>query len=298
MSHSFHVSSGKQSIHKKNDIQSVTNHNHRKFKNANNANLDFTKSKYNTILRGTDNIKKDLEDLYNIEFSDALQVYNSKQTRKDRKILNYFDHVSDYKQQHLAEEIIIQFGDRNDLGQLFKKKYIPSEYRQALCDAYDEYLTELEKKIPNFKIANAVIHFDETTPHAHIVGVPIKHGGVKGLKKRVSKNKVFSRESLGNLQSSLSKSMIDAMSSCLSLDVDVSKKKGRNKNFTTAELIEYNDALNNVKKDLNILYSQKISEEQQLLDMENLSINYLEEILAKKKAVNSQINNNDNGLVR
>lgn len=28
--------------------------------------------------------------------------------------------------------------------------------------------------VPQFKIANAVIHFDETSPHLYIIGIPIK----------------------------------------------------------------------------------------------------------------------------
>ena len=34
---------------------------------------------------------------------------------------------------------------------------------------------DLELLVPNFKVASAIIHYDETSPHLHIVGVPIKY---------------------------------------------------------------------------------------------------------------------------
>ncbi len=42
------------------------------------------------------------------------------------------------------------------------------------------------------KVANAVIHFDELSPH--LVGVPIKDGYIKGMKKQPAKSKVFTKE--------------------------------------------------------------------------------------------------------
>ena len=41
----------------------------------------------------------------------------------------------------------------------------------------------LEEVVPNFKIANATIHFDESSPHLHIVGVPFKDGLKNGMEK-------------------------------------------------------------------------------------------------------------------
>ena len=39
-------------------------------------------------------------------------------------------------------------------------------------DKYNEQVNDLVKILPTFKIANATIHFDEISPHMHIVGVP------------------------------------------------------------------------------------------------------------------------------
>ena len=50
---------------------------------------------------------------------------------------------------------------------------IDQEYRLKMIDVYNEQIKDLTKILPTFKIANATIHFDETSPHLHIVGVPI-----------------------------------------------------------------------------------------------------------------------------
>ena len=48
-----------------------------------------------------------------------------------------------------------------------------NRYRFKMVDVYNEQIKYLNKIVPNFKIANATIHFDETSPHMHVVGVPI-----------------------------------------------------------------------------------------------------------------------------
>ena len=54
--------------------------------------------------------------------------------------------------------------------------------------------------MPDFKIVSAVVHLDEKSPHAHIVGVPVGRGYRRGLEKQAAKTKVFTQESLKELQ--------------------------------------------------------------------------------------------------
>ena len=42
---------------------------------------------------------------------------------------------------------------------------------------------EDQEILPTFKVANATMHFDETSPHMHIVGVPIIENCARGMKK-------------------------------------------------------------------------------------------------------------------
>ncbi|MFV0249504.1 MAG: hypothetical protein ACK5HP_00465 [Bacilli bacterium] len=103
----------------------------------------------------TSSLYNDVRDLYKDEFEDSLLEYNSKQTRNDRKIEDYFSKISNDDKSDLACEIIIELGNKK----------------------------HLETLLPDFKIANAIIHYDETIPHLHIIGVPIKIKNKYGMSK-------------------------------------------------------------------------------------------------------------------
>ena len=47
-------------------------------------------------------------------------------------------------------------------------------FKEKMTNVYRMQVEDLEMLVPNFKIANAIIHYDETSPHMHIVGVPVK----------------------------------------------------------------------------------------------------------------------------
>ena len=83
-------------------------------------------------------------------------------------IENYFDNVSNNEKKDLACEIIIELGDKeywDTKDEIFKNK---------MSEVYKKQIDNLEFLVPNFKVASAIIHYDETSPHIHIVGVPIK----------------------------------------------------------------------------------------------------------------------------
>ena len=128
------------------------------------------------------------------EFEEARLEYNNKQTREYRKIDNYFKHISQDKQKDLACELIIELGDMD----FWNNKNL--DYRMNMRYVYKEQVLDLMRIVPEFKVANAVIHFDELSPHLHLVGVPVKDGDKKGMKKQPAKSKVFTKESLQRIQ--------------------------------------------------------------------------------------------------
>ncbi len=65
--------------------------------------------------------------------------------------------------------------------------------------SYQIILDELRKRLPQFVVANAVVHLDQDSPHMHIVGVPVADGYKKGLNKQVSKRKVFTKDVLSRV---------------------------------------------------------------------------------------------------
>lgn len=60
-----------------------------------------------------------------------------------------------------------------------------------MVDVYNEQIKELTKIIPDFKIANATIHFDEVSHHMHIVGVPVT---TNCTRKRLFKLSLFCQQ--------------------------------------------------------------------------------------------------------
>ncbi len=142
------------------------------------------------VVRGTNNLYEDVKQLYLEEFEESRIEYNNKQTRDDRKIKDYFKHISDSKLWDLACELIIELGDM----EFWKDKDI--QYKKKMTDVYNEQVNDLMKIVPELKVANAVIHFDETSPHLHIVGIGVTDNNKKGMRKQVSKSKIFTKQSL------------------------------------------------------------------------------------------------------
>ena len=140
-------------------LSKVDKHNYRKYDNDQNL---------IEIVRDTSSLFEDVRNLYLKEFEEARLEYNKLQTRPSRMINNYFENVSNNEKKDLACEIIIELGDKeywDTKDETFKKK---------MSVVYKKQVDDLELLVSYFKIASAIIHYDETSPHMHIVGVPIK----------------------------------------------------------------------------------------------------------------------------
>lgn len=121
----------------------------------------------------------ELKELYHSLFDKALEEYNLRK-RSNEKILDYYEHIKNSKQERLFQEIIVGFGNMTENS----KDTESWEIKKQLCE---EYMREFEKRNPNLKVFNAVMHLDEANPHLHIDFVPVAMAGTtKGLKTRVS----------------------------------------------------------------------------------------------------------------
>ena len=179
------------------------------------------------ILQGTKNLVRDVKAVYHQEFDAALQDYNERQKRSDRKIADYFEHVAN-KEQDMAVEIIIQLGDR----EYWKENEFNKIYMKRI---YGCLLDELKRLFPNFIVANAVVHLDEDSPHMHVVGVPVAYGYTRGLSKQVSKRWVFTPETLSDLLQGKLRAYANRMVDIWFGEEIKEKAKGRNHDLTVAE---------------------------------------------------------------
>lgn len=147
------------------------NHNSRKFKAEN---VDAERSHLN-VDYCNENIKK----VYNKLFDEALQRYNEKQTRADRRIDDYYEKIRNSKQEKPFHELILQIGDKENMS-------AESENGQLAKQILDEYYREFQARNPNLYVFSAHLHMDEATPHLHIDFVPFTTGSKRGLDTRVS----------------------------------------------------------------------------------------------------------------
>lgn len=208
-------------------LSRVDKHNYRKYDN-NQENIE--------IIRGSSSLYEDVRRLYKDEFEEARLEYNAKQTRENRKINDYFTHISNSSKSDLACEIIIELG---------KKKYWnikDMNFKKRMTSVFKEQVKDLEILVPNFKIASAIIHYDETSPHLHVVGVPVKTGGKNGMSKQVGKTDVFTKESLRILQDKMRILCIETFNKVYGLNDKLkAKKKGRNRDYHVSEMDNYEE---------------------------------------------------------
>lgn len=220
-SYTAHISNKKSAITSKAKLKAVANHNLRKYRSS-----DYSRENI-FLLYGTKNLYKDVQEVYHREFDEIVRAYNEKQKRADRRINDYFEHVSELAQD-MAVEIIMQCGDKE-----FWEKHADKTDKMRYVYGYS--LRMLEQMLPEFKIANAVIHFDEASPHMHVVGVPVHEGYKKGLSKRVSKRNVFTQESMSVI---LQGKLREAAEECFRFHFKenfAEKKSGRNQDLTVIE---------------------------------------------------------------
>lgn len=185
-------------------------------------------------IKGTSSLVEDTKNLYLDLFEDARIKYNEKQNRNDRKIENYFNHISNDNKRDLACEIIIELGDMDFWADKDDK------FTHKMEEVFKEQILDLEEVVPNFKIANATIHFDESSPHLHIVGVPFKDGLKNGMEKQVGKSDVFTKVSLKNIQDKMREYCIDSFNRVYHLNYTLKEKEeGRNVDINVANMNEY-----------------------------------------------------------
>lgn len=112
-----------------------------------------------------------LREAYGRIFGQAQEEFNLKQTRNDRRIVDYLSAVKKSAKQHPVYETIITLGNMEEHPS-------PRESYEILQQVFEEW----KKNYPNLEVVGAYFHADEKgAPHLHIDYVPVAHGYKKGL---------------------------------------------------------------------------------------------------------------------
>ena len=159
------------------------------------ANIDSNRICLNKTIIASNNYKNDFNEFFN----EAVEEYNAKQTRRDRRIKDYYEHVKNTKVGGKSKnkmkpiyECVLQIGNRETNSVLSE-----DDDTKKLKKILDEYCATLQDRFPNLKFWFIGSHDDEPdgTYHYHLAFTPWVENSGKGLSKKVGLNAAL--ESMG-----------------------------------------------------------------------------------------------------
>ncbi|PEI90589.1 mobilization protein [Bacillus pseudomycoides] len=128
-------------------------------------------------------VQKDIRSVYKDVFQEAVDKYNEKQKRNDRKIDNYYDKIHKDDKTHEQRELVVAIGEGKD----------DPKYREAKKEALKRYAEAFQERNPNLVVYNMVLHDDEANPHLHINYVP-NFESSRGLTRRVGMDRALQQQ--------------------------------------------------------------------------------------------------------
>ncbi|MES9690094.1 plasmid recombination protein [Bacillus toyonensis] len=128
-------------------------------------------------------VQKDIRSVYKDVFQEAVDKYNEKQKRNDRKIKDYYDKIKKDTKTHEQRELVVAVGEGKD----------DPKYREAKKEALKQYAEAFQGRNPNLAVYNMVLHDDEANPHLHINYVP-NFESSRGLTRRVGMDRALQQQ--------------------------------------------------------------------------------------------------------
>ncbi|MCA1048133.1 plasmid recombination protein [Bacillus toyonensis] len=128
-------------------------------------------------------VQKDIRSIYKDVFQEAVDKYNEKQKRNDRKIHDYYDKIHKNEKTHEQRELVVAVGEGKD----------DPKYREAKKEALKQYAEAFQGRNPNLSVYNMVLHDDEANPHLHINYVP-NFESSRGLTRRVGMDRALQQQ--------------------------------------------------------------------------------------------------------
>ncbi|PGV62766.1 mobilization protein [Bacillus cereus] len=128
-------------------------------------------------------VQKDIRSVYKDVFQEAVDKYNEKQKRNDRKIDDYYDKIHKDDKTHEQRELVVAIGEGKD----------DPKYREAKKKALKQYAEAFQGRNPNLAVYNMVLHDDEANPHLHINYVP-NFESSRGLTRRVGMDRALQQQ--------------------------------------------------------------------------------------------------------
>lgn len=238
--YSLHISSKSHSIKDSKSLTSAFNHNYRKYQNQ----KQYDRNNVIELLPNACKTAKEFHKRFNQCFENEVAEYNTKQKKDDRKIIDYFKTCESENRKDIAVEIILQVAD----VEYWENN---ADKREIMKEVFKEQIETLKAVMPQLYLTNATLHNDEKSPHLHIIAIPASTGFNRGMKRQCSKRKVFTKESLTNLQDTMRKNAEELMQKYVNKDFKIDEKlEGRNYDYSLKEITR-------IKKDKTLIEKAK-----------------------------------------
>ena len=265
-------------------------HNNREFTAEN---IDSSRTPNNIMF-----VQQDLSEAYHQLFDEAVERYNAKQKRKDRRIGDYFEHlfnrppsksvITGTNKHKSFYEHLVYIGTRKDSG-------VGTPDAEITTECLREYMEGFQQRNPNFYVFNAVLHLDESTPHFHINYIPVGHF-TRGLEVRNAKNKALEEMGFGNDAKSNDRwrrNEWDILKNiCNAHGIEISEpKKSRGYSYTVEEYGEYQDKINALTAEIERLTAERDETvaEFEKLSKKKVNITEIESIEAKESMFGKKV---------
>lgn len=265
-------------------------HNNREFTVKN---IDPSRTADNIVF-----VQQELGEAYHQLFDEAVEKYNARQKRKDRKIGDYFEHlfnrppgksfIVNANKQKCFYEHLVYIGTKHDTG-------VGTPDAEITKECLREYMESFQERNPNFYVFNAVMHLDESTPHLHIDYIPVGHFK-NGLEVRNAKNKAleemnFGKDAKANNRWRLAEWDI-LKNICNVHGIEISEpKKSRGYSYTVEEYGEHQDKINALNAEIERLTAERDETvaEFEKLSKKKVNITEIESIEAKESMFGKKV---------
>lgn len=256
-------------------------------------NIDSSRTPNNIMF-----VQQDLSEAYHQLFDEAVESYNAKQKRKDRRIGDYFEHlfnrppsksvITGTNKHKSFYEHLVYIGTRKDSG-------VGTPDAEITTECLREYMEGFQQRNPNFYVFNAVLHLDESTPHFHINYIPVGHF-TRGLEVRNAKNKALEEMGFGNDAKSNDRwrrNEWDILKNiCNAHGIEISEpKKSRGYSYTVEEYGEHQDRINALNAEIERLTAERDETvaEFEKLSKKKVNITEIESIEAKESMFGKKV---------
>ncbi|MDY3092683.1 MAG: hypothetical protein SOW61_07770 [Erysipelotrichaceae bacterium] len=144
ISNSYHASAKAHAIRNTSKLAAVQLHDSRGY-----LSFSYDNDKIKSLVGDANSIVDDVKTFINDNFEKAVDEYNQKQKRKDRRIGSAFDHFENNKKLDIAVESIFQVGDKDFWSQYRVDKFFgkSKKGKDIIIHSYDEKIIEVMNDI-------------------------------------------------------------------------------------------------------------------------------------------------------